>query len=279
MRIDYQRVKNILGVWLILTIFHFSVYGATALKKLASHSQIEFARIESALTDKPINEQKIGSARSEKKKQTMIERVLEFPLIPILTRRQPGKEYYHAITIPIQIRFLNSMAAGFFWYCVGFFITAFLPASSRWRRFFEGRGKSAKDIPRVFKRGAPVLGMADFLERSQSTRYGTVVVVGFFHLLLTGASQIFAVASRFDGGATDGIFAQIMRLPLTPLLVGEKFWRTQFQSGWPHGIVSMANSALVGVLVAVTIKLLKGGDPPNDEEASAEQKEGSRKFD
>jgi hypothetical protein len=261
------RLKGILAVWVILVLFHFSTYSLAVVRKFSAHSEIEFSQVESALFNKPVDDNALAAPRREKKKQALIEKILEFPLLPLLHTPEPGKEYYHGLSIPIEMRFANSMAAGVFWYLVGFFITAFLPVSSRWRRFFEGRALSAKEVPRVFDK-APIIAASRFLQKSEKTRHGPVIIVGFFHILLTGAANVFAVAARFDSfNAPTPLLVKLVRLPLTPLLVSEDFWTSQYQSAYVQPLVAVANSALVGVIAAVVLSLLKrskdnSDDPP-----------------
>ena len=244
-----RRITNLLGVWVLLALIHHGMHGRFHFEALFDNAEYEMAEVKAALEGRESNVRRVDDPHD-----TAMEMILDFPLFTIIkiVGVDDGKRGFEQ---PLMDRVLNSLLAGLLWLLVGYIlVTSLASEDSNLRNFFTGNIDETTRIPDVVKH-APVASLVGSLKRAESKRFGPALIIAFFHLMFTGASNSFNAAAIMGGNAGGSDFAHLMRLPLTPLFVSSDFWRTGGDQA--KAVVSMGNSLLVGVAIMVVIEVLR----------------------
>lgn len=258
------RIANLLIVWLIISIFHFGLYSTMTVRKLAAHTSLEFERVGNLVApgENPyaMTPEALYNTRTKENIYQRLEFGLSLPLLPFLFPAQPTTAHYQALSIPVWWRFLNSAAASLFIYAFLYLVSRLLPAGSSLRIFLEGRRIWQKGgIPRVFD-FIPLFRTARSFEKLEKKRLGPVFIVAVFHFMLTGASNFILIAYRLRVDSQSvPLVSRIMRLPLTPLLVDDRFWTARHSVPAVKFIVSAGNSVLAAIILLVVLRILRSG--------------------
>lgn len=255
-----MRIINLLIVWLFLSIAHFSLYSTATFRKMTTFRDLEFEKIQESTNPSSPNASHPNSFRIEHRVRELLEHVLSLPLIPTLYPHSTESPEYFALTIPLSVRFLNSALAGIFLHLFAFVLVLVFPQQSKTRVFIEGRFNMHEEgtVPKVFNR-IPFFATARILEVSQHSRYGKILVFGFFHCAATTIITFLSIAEKLDPGSfpIGKLLVRMMRFPLTPLAVDDHFWETAQTQGWLPLIIMVANGLLCGSLLALLISIIK----------------------